>query len=32
VVFKADVQEISDSDELKSKGDKVINLGVGYQF
>ncbi len=32
VVFKADVQDISDSDQYNSKGDRVINLGVGYQF
>ena len=32
VVFKADLQEVSDSDQYKSKGDKILNLGVGYQF
>lgn len=32
VVFKADLQDISDSDQWKGKGDKALNLGVGYQF
>ncbi len=32
VVFKADLQDISESDQWKSKGDKAVNLGVGYQF
>ncbi len=32
VVFKADLQDISDSDQWKSKGDKALNLGMGYQF
>ncbi|WP_041745006.1 coiled-coil domain-containing protein [Coraliomargarita akajimensis] len=32
VVFKADIQDISSSDKLGSKGDYVWNLGVGYQF
>lgn len=32
VVFKADIQEISESEQFSSKGDTVINLGVGYQF
>lgn len=32
VVFKADIQEISESDQFNSKGDTVFNLGVGYQF
>jgi len=32
VVFKADIQDISDSDQWKSKGDKALNLGLGYQF
>ncbi|MGJ8654003.1 MAG: porin [Opitutaceae bacterium] len=32
VVFKADIQDISESDQYSSKGDSVFNLGVGYQF
>lgn len=32
VVFKADIQDISESDQWRSKGDKAVNLGVGYQF
>ncbi len=32
VVFKADIQEISESDQYSAKGDTVFNLGVGYQF
>ncbi len=32
VVFKADLQEISESDQYSAKGDTVFNLGVGYQF
>ncbi len=32
VVFKADLQEVSESDQYKSKGDKILNLGGGYQF
>lgn len=32
VVFKADYQDLSKSDQYGSKGDSVINLGVGYQF
>ncbi|MDQ8207140.1 hypothetical protein QEH52_06450 [Coraliomargarita sp. SDUM461003] len=32
VVFKADLQEISESDQYSAKGDTVLNLGVGYQF
>jgi hypothetical protein len=32
VVFKADIQDISESDQYGSKGDSVFNLGVGYQF
>lgn len=32
VVFKADLQDISESDQYGSKGDFVYNLGVGYQF
>lgn len=32
VVFKIDIQDISDSDKLSSKGDTAWNLGFGYQF
>ncbi|NDV61613.1 porin [Puniceicoccales bacterium CK1056] len=32
VVFKADIQDISESDQYNSKGDIAYNLGVGYQF
>lgn len=32
VVFKADIQDISESDQHGSKGDTAFNLGVGYQF
>ena len=32
VVFKADVQDISESDQYGAKGDIAFNLGVGYQF
>lgn len=32
VVFKADLQDISSSDQYSSKGDHVLNFGVGYQF
>ncbi|MEX0324970.1 MAG: porin [Puniceicoccaceae bacterium] len=32
VVFKADFQDISNSDQYGSKGDTAVNLGVGYQF
>ncbi len=32
VVFKADLQDISQSDQYGSKGDFAFNLGVGYQF
>jgi hypothetical protein len=32
VVFKFDLQDISESDQLSSKGDTAFNLGVGYQF
>lgn len=32
VVFKADVQDISDSDQMSSKGTTAFNLGIGYQF
>lgn len=32
VVFKADVQDTQDSDQLNGKGDIVYNLGLGYQF
>ena len=32
VVFKADIQDLSESDQWRSKGDKAVNLGVGYQF
>jgi len=32
VVFKADIQDISESDQWKKKGDTAFNLGVGYQF
>ena len=32
VVFKADLQDISDSGQLNSKGDYAFNMGVGYQF
>ena len=32
VVFKADIQDISESDQWKTKGDTAVNLGFGYQF
>lgn len=32
VVFKVDVQDVSESDQWSSKGDLILNLGVGYQF
>jgi hypothetical protein len=32
VVFKADFQDISGSDQYSKKGDTAFNLGVGYQF
>ncbi|MEN8662750.1 MAG: porin [Lentimonas sp.] len=32
VVFKADIQDISEADQYNSKGDSVFNLGFGYQF
>ncbi len=32
VVFKADLQNISESDQMSDKGDIAFNLGVGYQF
>lgn len=32
VVFKADIQDISESDQYSSKGGSVFNLGFGYQF
>lgn len=32
VVFKADLQDISDSDQMSSKGSTAFNLGFGYQF
>lgn len=32
VVFKADLQDISSSDQYSSKGDHVLNFGIGYQF
>lgn len=32
VVFKADIQDISDAEEFESKGDIAVNLGFGYQF
>ena len=32
VVFKFDIQDLSDSDKLGSKGDIAYNLGFGYQF
>ena len=32
VVFKADVQDISESDQFKKKGDTSVNVGLGYQF
>lgn len=32
VVFKADIREISQSEQYSSNGDTVFNLGVGYQF
>lgn len=32
VVFKADIQDISESDQWSGKGDTAFNMGVGYQF
>lgn len=32
VVFKVDLQDVSESDQWDSKGDLILNLGVGYQF
>ncbi len=32
VVFKLDIQDISESDKLGTKGDYAWNLGFGYQF
>jgi hypothetical protein len=32
VVFKVDLQDVSDSDQYGKKGDLILNLGVGYQF
>jgi hypothetical protein len=32
VVFKIDLQDVADSDQWDSKGDLILNLGVGYQF
>lgn len=32
VVFKADVQDISSSDQMASKGSTAFNFGFGYQF
>ena len=32
IVFKADIQEISESDQYRAKGDTVLDFGLGYQF
>ncbi|MEX0321920.1 MAG: porin [Puniceicoccaceae bacterium] len=32
VVFKVDAQDVSESDQWSSKGDLILNFGVGYQF